>query len=317
VALYLGILIFSFVVTAVTIVPFIDFLFRIKFIRKNVDLAVFDKHIYKIGKPTGVGVLLVAVVSILFALIFPLMQRLGVFVTSNFTVRHELNVIFFTFISFGLLGLYQDLTKVFELSTNWDTRWIKVILSVLIALFLQQYLGISIINVPFLGVLNLGWWYLPFATLIILTFTEAFNATDGLDGLACGLLLVCLLAFWVLSVALLDTLLSVFIALWIGSLIAFLYFNVYPSRVWLGNAGSLAFGATLAVVGLLLGKVAALFVIGGIFLVELLSHMLKLFPITPLHHWLLVLGWPEPKIAMRAWLVAMLLALFGVWLAYL
>jgi phospho-N-acetylmuramoyl-pentapeptide-transferase len=119
----------------------------------------------------------------------------------------------------------------------------------------------------------------------------------------------------------------VFVALWIGALVAFLYFNVYPARVWLGNAGGLAFGATLAVVGLLLGKTVGLLVIGGIFMAEVGSSFLqimwfkltgkRLFAIAPLHHLLQIKGWEEPKIVMRAWLVAIMLAIFGLWLAQL
>jgi phospho-N-acetylmuramoyl-pentapeptide-transferase len=316
-ALYLGVLIFSFIVTSVAIVPFIDFLYRVKLIHKDVHIKSGGQTIHKIGKPTGVGVLIIFLVTALFIGIFPLMQRLGVFVTSSFSIKPQLNIIFFTFIGFGLLGLYEDVMKIYNLSQSKIVPFLKIALSVVAASLLYFHLGISIVNIPFLGVFNLSWVYIPFASLIIAGFTYAFDLTDGLDGLSCGLLMICLLAFWVLSVAFLDTPLSIFIALWIGSLIAFLYFNVYPSRVWLGNAGGLAFGATLAVVGLLLGKVVALLVIGGIFVAELLSHLLKLVPITPLHHWLQTLGWPEPKITMRAWITAVMLAIFGVWLAYL
>ncbi|MFH0943390.1 MAG: phospho-N-acetylmuramoyl-pentapeptide-transferase, partial [Candidatus Beckwithbacteria bacterium] len=134
-----------------------------------------------------------------------------------------------------------------------------------------------------------------------------------------------LFAFWFLSASILDTPLSFFLALWLGSLISFLYFNVYPARIWLGDVGALAFGATFAVVGLLLGKVMALLIIGGIFIIEILSSFLqllskkftgkKLFPVSPLHLWLQLIGWEEPKIVTRAILAGIMLAIFGVWLA--
>lgn len=337
---------FSFILTGITIVPFIDFLYRLKFVRRDersavgaADTAEFkklhDQHSSKVGTPIGGGVLIIALVSVLFAAIFPLVRHMGVYISSSFPIKQELNVIFFTFITFGLLGLYDDIMKIFGFKKTGffglrvrHKLTIQIVLAALVAVLLYFNLQIDILNVPGWGVLHLGWVYIPMATFLILSFTNAFDFTDGLDGLSCGVLLICLLAFWGLSVTSLDTPLSIFMALWIGSLIAFLYFNVYPARIWLGNAGGLAFGATLAVVGLLLGKVVALVVIGGIFIVELASSFLqivwfklsggkRLFPIAPFHHWLQVIGWPEPKIVMRAWLAAIMLAVFGIWLAQL
>jgi len=176
-----------------------------------------------------------------------------------------------------------------------------------------------------LGVINLGWLYVPFAAFVIVSFANAVNITDGLDGLASGILFIALLAFWVLSASILDTPLSVFLALWIGALIAFLYFNVFPARIFLGDVGALSFGATLAVAGLLLGKIIALILIGGIFIFEISTSLLqllskkyrkkKIFTAAPFHLLLQEAGWPEPKIVMRFWLAASVLALFGLWLA--
>ena len=118
-----------------------------------------------------------------------------------------------------------------------------------------------------------------------------------------------------------------FIALWLGGVLAFLYFNVLPSRLFLGDVGALSFGATFAVVGLILGKTPALVVIGGIFVIEVLSSLLqlvsksvtgkKMFAAAPLHLWLQVKGWPESKIVMRFWIIGIILALIGLWLAFL
>ena len=119
--------------------------------------------------------------------------------------------------------------------------------------------------------------------------------------------------------------LSIFLPLWIGALMAFLYFNVYPARIWLGDVGALSFGATLAVVGLLIGKIMAVVVIGGLFIVEVASSFgqiiairifhRRIFRIAPLHLLFQAIGWEEPKIVMRAWLVGIILAVFGLWLA--
>jgi phospho-N-acetylmuramoyl-pentapeptide-transferase len=197
----------------------------------------------------------------------------------------------------------------------------------MLAYLLYDKLSIDIINIPSVGVLHLGIYAVPLFAFIIVSFTNAVNITDGLDGLASGLLMIALFALWFLSSSILDTPLSVFLALWIGSLIAFLYFNVYPARIFMGDVGALAFGATIAVVGILVGKVIAVMVIGSIFLLELVSSALqlaskkirhkKLFPVAPLHLWLELNGWEEPKIVMRAWLAAIMLAVFGLWLAFI
>jgi len=340
-ALFLGILIFSFIATSVLVIPFINFLYKINFLRKNQETKdflglrtkIFDKfHHHKAGTPVGGGLLIIATVSIFYAILFPLIKFLGVYTTNVYPIRAELNIIFFSFISFGLLGLYDDFMKFFgfkqtgffglRLRHKFILQWI---LAFVISYMLYVNLGISFIHVPFLGIVKLGIFYLPLSAFIIVGFANAFNITDGLDGLSCGLLMICLFAFWILSASILDTTLSIFLSLWIGGLIAFLYFNIYPARIWLGDVGALAFGATLAVVGLLLGKIVALVVIGGLFVVEALSSLIqmlskkflkrRIFPVSPLHLLLQYRGWEEPKIVMRAWLAGIMLALFGIWLA--
>jgi phospho-N-acetylmuramoyl-pentapeptide-transferase len=338
-AIYLGILIFSFIITCIAIVPFIDLLYKLHFFHRepiipatpqeNAEFAAIStRDKWKLGTPTGGGVLLILMVSLLFLLLFPALIRFGVYITSTFPIKDQLNVVFFTFISFGLLGFYDDIVKVFKLSPNpqWKRKAnFEIIFSLLSAVMIYSNLHIQMIYLPFIGVLQLGVFYIPVAAMIILFFCRAFDITDGLDGLASGILMICLLAFWAISVSALDTVLSTFISLWIGGLIAFLYFNVYPARIWLGNAGSLSFGATLAVTGLILGKTFPLLFIGGVFVIEALMHYgqkifyllfhRKLFTITPLHYFLESKGWSEPKIVQRLWLATIALAFFGLWLA--
>lgn len=344
-ALYLGLLIFSFIVTSVLVVPFIDLLYRFKLQRRDEAVVVegngqgktpiFHKfHRGKAGTPVGGGFLVIAVVTVLYFTLFPLISYLGVYVSASYPIKEELNILFFTFISFGFLGLYDDLMKFFGLARQgiFGLRMrhkfaIQWTLAFIIAFMLYQNLKISFIHVPFWGTVNFGFYYIPFAAFIIVAFTNAFNITDGLDGLSSGLLLICLLAFWVLSHTSLDTVLSIFLSLWIGSLIAFLYFNVYPARIFLGDVGALAFGATLVVVGLLIGKLVALVVISGIFVVEITSSLVQLlskrflgrkaFAVAPFHLWLQNRGWEEPKIVMRAWLAGVMLAILGLWLAFI
>ncbi len=343
IAIFLGLLIFSFIVTSVAIVPFINLLYKLRFQRQKqanttdvfgVQTSVFNKfHSGKVGTPIGGGLLIVVIVSLVFAAIIPLLQLSGIQVTSVYSQHQvEINLIFFSFLSFSILGLYDDIKKFFGFHQSGFfglslkvKLLIQIILALIIALSMYWQLGISILYIPFLGTLQLGWWYVPFAVLVIVSFANAVNITDGLDGLASGLLMISLFGLWVLSTSILDVPLSVFLALWIGALVSFLYFNVYPARIMLGDVGSLSFGATLAVVGLLLGKTPALLVIGFIFVFEVLTSLLqllskkffgkKLFLAAPFHLTLQAYGWEEPKIVQRAWLVQIMLTLFGMWIA--
>jgi len=341
-SLFLGILIFSFVLTSLAVVPFINLLYSLRFRRQKqvtkdafgLRTTIFDKfHAKKAGTPVGGGLLVVVVVSLLFAIMIPLLNYFGIEVTSiHANNEAELNVLFFTFLSFALLGLYDDIKKffAFEQSQFFGLRLrqkliLQIILAVIIASMLHLQLGISILHLPFIGTLQLGWGYIPFAALVIIAFANAVNITDGLDGLASGILMIALFGLWILSSTILDVPLAVFIALWLGALIAFLYFNIFPARIMMGDVGAMAFGASLAVIGLLLGKTSALLVMGGIFVIEVASSLLqllakkywhkKLWPAAPIHLTLQAMGWEEPKIVQRAWLLQIMLTIFGVWLA--
>lgn len=341
--LTLGLLIFSFLINAVLVVPFIDLLYKFKLTRRVQDVtgkskSLFDKlHDKKAGTPTGGGILLVVTVSVLFAIIFPLTSHLGIFVHTAHRLGVELFVIFFTFISFGLLGLLDDIVKIFGKGKSGrlgvvfglsrrDKFSLQFVLALIVSFILYRFLGINFVHIPLIELnFQLGIFYVPFAAAIIVFFTNAFNFTDGLDGLASGLLVIYLFAFTIIAAGNLDTPLSIFMTLWIGAVMAFLYFNVPPARIWLGDAGALSFGAMIAVIGLLTGNIAPLFVIGGIFVIEAASSAIqifgwkflnrRIFPMAPVHHALEVMGWGEPKIVMRAWLAGLMLAILGLWLA--
>lgn len=343
-ALSLGLLIFSFIITGILIVPFINLLYKFKFTRRveapknKKEIPLFDKlHDWKAGTPVGGGILIIGVVAMLFIFLFPTLSYLGLRITTAYPLENELRVIFITFVGFGLLGFYDDLVKffgkpkagqlgyLFGLRRRWKFL-IQWLLALIVGFLLWAGLGIDILHLPIIDVvIHLSWWYIIFAAFIIVAFTNAVNMTDGLDGLAGGLLIICLFAFWIIAGQVLDTPLAVFIPLWIGALFAFLYFNVWPARIFMGDTGALAFGATLAVIGLLTGKIFVLLIIGGLFVAEIFSSFLQiswlkifkkpLLPMAPFHLLLQKIGWEEPKIVMRAWLAGAMLAIFGLWLA--
>lgn len=300
--------------------------------------SLFDKlHDIKAGTPTGGGILLIGIVSLLFGFLFPLISYLGVYIKTSHPLQGELLVIFFTFIAYGLLGLLDDLIKIFGkpkpgtfgsfIGMSREMKFVlQWVLGLAVGYLLYSSLGIHILHIPILEkTFDLGIFYIPFAATVIVFFTNAFNFTDGLDGLASGLLMIYLFAYLIIAAGNLDTPLSIFITLWLGAIIAFLYFNTWPARIFLGDAGALSFGSTIAVIGLLVGNIGALIVIGGIFIVEAASSAIQIvswklfkkrpFPLAPIHHTFLAIGWEEPKIVMRAWLAGIVLAVFGLWLA--
>lgn len=337
----LGLILLSFVAISVLLVPFINLLYKIKFQRqhqktRNIFLErtpIFDRlHAHKEGTPVGGGALIILVVSALYLILVNLWPVLGIEQTSLHPFKREVQLILFTFISFGALGLYDDLRKTFGFQKNkfWGLRFrhkfiAQLLLALIIASLMYFDLGISVVNIRYLDVLDLGIFYIPFAVFVIISFANAVNIADGLDGLASGLMVICLMAFLVISSAIIDTSLSTFLGLLVGSLIAFLYFNVWPARIWLGDVGALSFGAVLAVCGLLLGKPLALVIIGGVFVIEAASSLFqilskkfrgkKLFEVAPLHLWFQNKGWPESKVVFRFWLAQVILALFGVWIS--
>jgi len=338
----LGLTMFSFFITGVLIVPFINLLYRLKFTRreegKKSKKSLFDKlHDVKAGTPMGGGILLVIIVSLIFALIFPISSHMGVLIRSAYNFNTEFFLILFVFLSFGLIGFTDDYIRLFKKGREGKLgmwlgidRRVKFAMQFVIGLcagyVMYSNLGISILHIPLVDItLNLGWFFIPFAAFVIVSFSNAFNITDGMDGLSCGLLAICLTAFGIISASVLDSPLSVFIAIWLGSLLAYLYFNVYPARIMLGDTGAFAFGAALGLIGLLTGSIVALVVIGGLFVIEIASSAIQLFgwrvlkrpilPMAPLHLTFQVKGWEEPKIVQRAWLAGVMLAIFGLWLA--
>ncbi len=324
----LGLVLLSFFITALLVVPFIDVLYKLKFRRtrekaKGAEKSLFDElHGHKIGTPVGGG-LLVIFVTVLLSSFLP--SAMGV------DGGGRLWALLLALIGFGILGLYDDIHKFFQFKQTgvWGLkmRW-KFVIQWVIALglgYLLYTLGYDNIYIPKLGNFLLGPSYIAFAAFVIVAFSNAFNITDGLDGLAGGLLIICLLGFLVIASAQVDPTLQIFLGIWLGSMFAFLYFNVFPARIWMGDVGALAFGAALGVVALLTAKVMAMGIIGGLFIVEVASSAIQLlslrfrkkrvFPIAPLHLYLQTIGWEEPKIVMRFWLIGAIFALFGVWLA--
>ncbi|OGH12784.1 MAG: hypothetical protein A2776_00510 [Candidatus Levybacteria bacterium RIFCSPHIGHO2_01_FULL_40_10] len=328
-----GFSILSLVITGILLIPFIDFLYKIKLQKNqhhkdvfNQKIRLFDKlSTWKIGTPFGGGLLIIFVVTILT------LWAYGLF---NIDVKFwELFVLLFAFLGFGALGFYDDLRKIFN--TTKGVFGLKFVhkfvlqwaLALIIGFIMYFQLGYSFVYVHWFGQITLGVFYAVFAAFVIVSFTNAVNISDGLDGLSTGLLIICLVAFLAMSGSTLDSFLSMFIAILVGSATAFLYFNIYKARLWLGDVGALSLGAVLAVIGLLTGKPISVALIGGVFVIEAGSSLLqmfsrkffdkRIFPATPLHVYLIKKGWEEPKVVMRAWLLGVVFAILGLYIAFL
>jgi len=231
-------------------------------------------------------------------------------------------------IASGLLGGLDDILNVTGFGLKKGLGFLqKIILQLIIALigawWFYYKLGFSIIHVPGFGNFEIGWLYIPLFILVILSTTNAVNITDGLDGLAGGCLMTAFGAYGVIAFVQGHLGIAGFCCTIIGALLAFLWFNIYPARFFMGDTGSLALGATLGVIAMLTNSVLVLPIIGFIFVVETLSVIIqllskklrkgkKVFKSAPIHHHLEAIGWPEPKIVMRFWIISGVFAILGL-----
>jgi phospho-N-acetylmuramoyl-pentapeptide-transferase len=281
---------------------------------KQIRLDGPESHQVKSGTPTAGGVLLIGVVGVL-ALALNLVDA------STFAPLAALGLV-------GLLGFADDWLNA---STGDGIRarqkllW-QTAVAVFAAWQIQRTYAIAAVGVPFVGAVSVApWVYIVFAAFAIVAMSNGVNLTDGLDGLAGGTLIFAYVAF--LIIALLNVPaqpnLAILCALVIGALLGFLWFNVHPAQVFMGDAGSLGLGATLAVVSLITGQILILPLIGIIFVIEAGSVVLqvaffkatggrRIFRMSPLHHHFELGGWPETKITLRFWIVAALAGLLGV-----
>jgi phospho-N-acetylmuramoyl-pentapeptide-transferase len=228
----------------------------------------------------------------------------------------------------GVLGAFDDYLNARTgegISARQKLIWLTVVAFVA-AWQIQQTYDITAIAVPFVGAVQIDpWLYVLFGAFAIVATSNGVNLTDGLDGLSGGTLAIAFVAY--MLIALLNVPnqanLGLLCALIIGALLGFLWFNVHPAQIFIGDSGALALGAALAVTALITGQILVLPLIGIIFVVETMSVIIqviyfkltggkRLFRFTPLHHHFELGGWDEEKITVRFWIVGILAALLGV-----
>jgi phospho-N-acetylmuramoyl-pentapeptide-transferase len=313
----------AFLITIVLGYPYLNYLRRAG-LGKKVRIEGPSSHIEKTGTPTMGGLLVTVVVLALTTCLTLLLYR-----ESGRSILLPMGVMAMA----TLLGWYDDrLTLVGHRGEGMRARTKFLLLGgiALVASFIlwdTNGLGIDFVYLP--GVkrpLEIGAWVIPLSMFAIMGSAHAVNLTDGLDSLAGHTAAVAYAAYGIIAALYGQTYLVTFCFTVAGALLAFLWFNAHPAEVFMGDSGSLALGATLAIVAMMLGQVLLLVFVGFVFVAEALSVMLqvlffkatggrRLFRMAPLHHHFEMMGWSETQVAQRFWLISMVSGLLGVALA--
>lgn len=293
--------------------------------------AIHGFFAHKEKVPTMGGVLIVASVLI------------SALLWGNLTNTYVWVLILVTF-WFALVGFTDDWLKLRTQTSRGLSSRLKflgqLVMGILIGSYLyaqpdfSKYLYLPFIKPP---VLFMGVFFIPFIVLVIVGSSNAMNLTDGLDGLAIGCMLFCTAALGVIAyvVGRIDYStylqipyvagageLAVFCGAIAGASAGFLWYNSFPAEVMMGDTGSLSLGGAMGTIAVILKKEAVLVIIGGVFVWEALSVILqvasfkmfkrRIFLMSPFHHHLQLKGWPESKVTVRLWIIAMILALVGL-----
>ena len=313
-AIVQGILL-TFALVVILMTPFIALLRRFH-LGKRIQADGPGTHLVKEGTPTMGGVLMIAVVGAA-ALLFQLLN-------GNFWGPQTIAPIL-TMLFIGGLGAFDDYLNATTgegIRIRQKLLW-QVAASLFIAYQVQTTYNIRALTVPFLGDVQIEpvIWVL-FAAFTIVATSNGVNFTDGLDGLAGGTLIFAFVSYMIIALLGGQTNLAILCALIIGALLGFLWFNVHPAQIFMGDSGSLAMGATLAVVSLITGQILLLPLIGLIFVLEAGSDVIQIgyykmthkrvFRMAPLHIHFELSGWDEEKITMRFWIIGVLAAMLGV-----
>ena len=289
-------IVISFIVASILGPIIIPLLHKLKF-GQNIRQEGPKSHLKKAGTPTIGGLIFI------FATIITMFIMVG-------NPTDEAMIALYSFVGFGFVGFLDDLLKIIKKKNEGLTSGQKMILLLIVSGFLTwyayKYIGTSI-NIPFLnGQINLGLFYIPFAMFYFAGVTNAVNLIDGLDGLATSVTVLVTTFLGIISYNLGHISLAIFCVALAGALLAFLRFNAFPARVFMGDTGSLALGGAVAMVALILKMPLILVLIGIIYVIETLSVILqvasfkltgkRIFKMAPIHHHFEQLGWSETKI---------------------
>ncbi len=289
-------------------------------------------HLAKSGTPTMGGILIILSITISVLL----WQDLENYYTW---------ILLLAVIGFGSIGFVDDYLKIFKKNDKGLRAGIKftsqVILSLAIAfiLFFLRNEYTTLLYIPFLKapVLDMSYFYIPFSVILLVATSNAVNLTDGLDGLATGLVIMVGIAFAVLAYLAghadfagylqiphikQSWEVSIFSLALVGAAVGFLWFNCHPAEIMMGDTGSLFLGGVVGVIALIIKKEILLIIIGGVFVMEVMSVIIqviyykltkkRVFKMAPLHHHFELLGWSESKVVIRFWILGGLFAILSL-----
>jgi len=290
-------------------------------------------HLTKQGTPTMGGLLIIAALTT------------SVLLWSDLTNKYVWVVLFAT-LAFGGVGFWDDYLKVVKKRSTglraYQKFGLQIAASLVIGIFLYEFSGdheATFLSVPFMKslLIDLGWFYIPFVAVVIVGSSNAVNLTDGLDGLAIGLVGIAATANAVIvylggNKIIADYLkilyipgsgeLAIFCGAMLGASLGFLWYNTHPAEVFMGDVGSLSLGGALGTLAVVTKHELILVITGGIFVMETVSVILqvasyklrgkRLFRMAPIHHHFEQIGWPESKVIVRFWIVGIILALISI-----
>jgi len=290
-------------------------------------------HMNKAGTPTMGGILIILCIL------------LSVFLWGDLKNMY-IWVMIVSLAGFGLIGFIDDYLKITKKNHKGLSALSKFGNQIVLALVIGIFLFMNpkdpyadVLSVPFFKkwLFDLSWFYIPFSAIVIVGSSNAVNLTDGIDGLAIGLVAIAVLATGALVyisghkglAQYLQVLylpgtgeLTVFCGAMFGAALGFLWYNSYPADIFMGDVGSLGLGGSLGTLAVITKHEMVLAVVGGIFVIETISVILqvtsfkltgkRVFKMAPIHHHFELKGWPEPKVIVRFWIIGMMLALLSL-----
>ena len=313
--------------------PFIKFFSNQKILNPIRDDGPEDHIIKKIGTPTMGG--LIILLGLLTSVIL-------------WADLSNINILFCVYVavSFGLLGAFDDYKKIKYSNSSGISSKLKIILQIILSIIgvviyvnFIDYQNITNLYFPFFKnlIINLGWFFIPFAIFVIIGSSNAVNLTDGLDGLATVPVILVAACFAFIryvtgNIVFSDYLqipyiegtgeVAIFCGAIIGSCLGFLWFNAPPAKIFMGDTGSLSLGGSLGAVGIITKHEIVLAITGGLFVLEAISVMVqvisfkltgkRIFKMAPIHHHFEKKGWPESTVVIRFWIISIILAMIGL-----
>ncbi len=291
----------------------IPFLHKIKF-GQSIRQDGPKSHLKKTGTPTMGGFVFVLVPIIVLAILMP--QAL---------LDTKIQIVIISYVGYSLIGFIDDFLIVVKKNNDGLSPSAKFLLQLILAViifFMYRNVSSTGILIPFTHVeIDLGWFYFVLILIMFTAESNAVNLTDGLDGLSSGCVLIALAPFILFSILQGEYGLGVFLMAVFGSLLAYLKNNFFPAKIFMGDTGSLALGGLLAAVAMVLKQEILLVVIGGIFVLEVLSVIIqvtsfkltgkRVFRMAPLHHHFELGGMNEKQVVLMFWCVEAVFAIVG------